>query len=83
MSPTVALVTRLCREAVGGSVEAATQAVEVIDLARRAGDHHLYAVAQQDVYAAVVGRGASAPAHLVDLADALGFAVDEVAARLT
>jgi hypothetical protein len=80
-SPVVDLVTLLTRQAVAGSSSAAEHARSVIDLARRAGDHHLYAVAQQDLYDAIVGRGAGAPEHLRLLGGELGFAVDAVVSR--
>jgi len=81
-TPVVDLVTSLTEEAVAGSSVAAGQAEAVIDLARRAGDHHLYVVAQQVLYDAIVGRGAQVPAPLVRLGEALGLAVDVVASRI-
>jgi hypothetical protein len=81
MSPVVALVTTLTRNAVGGSVADAQQAADVVDLVHRAGDHHLFTVAQQSVYNALVGRGRDVPEHLVSLGAALGLSVDAVTAR--
>lgn len=81
-TPVVDVVTALCRDAVAGSSVAADHAIAVIELARRAGEHHLYAVAQQDVYDALVGRGTAAVPHLMRLGEELGLATSAVVARI-
>ena len=81
MTPVVSLVADLAVHAVAGSVPHAEQAIEVIGLAARAGDQHLYVVAQHTVYDAILGRGRAVPTHLVALGAALGLAVDRVSAR--
>ena len=81
MTPVVSLVADLAVHAVAGSVPHAEQAIEVIGLAARAGDQHLYVVAQHTVYDAILGRGRTVPTHLAALGAALGLAVDRVSAR--
>lgn len=77
MSDAGALVARLASEAVAGSVESARQATEVLDLVRRAGDQHLFVVAQHTVYDALAAGGAITD-ELVALGSALGLAVETV-----
>lgn len=78
MSQAGALVARLATEAVAGSVESARQATEVLDLVRRAGDQHLFVVAQHTVYDALAGEQGPVSSELVALGSALGLAVDAV-----
>ena len=78
MSQAGALVARLATEAVAGSVESARQATEVLDLVRRAGDQHLFVVAQHTVFDALAGEQGPVSSELVALGSALGLAVDAV-----
>jgi len=81
MTPVVALVTRLAEEAVAGNTASAEYAVHLVDLAQRAGESHLYVVAQHRVYDALLGAGRSAPEYLLRLGAALNLAVDVVTAQ--
>jgi hypothetical protein len=82
MGTAVSLVADLAAQAVAGSELHATQAIEVIGLTRTAGEQHLFTVAQQTVYDALVGRGSNVLQWLVPLGEALGLSVDAVTERL-
>lgn len=81
MGTSVALVADLAVRAAAGSQVHAAQAVEVIELTRRAGEQHLFVVAQQTVYDALLGRGREVDEWLARLGAALGLSVDAVTAR--
>ncbi len=78
MSVAGGLVARLVREAIDGSAAAAEQAREVLVLAERAGEHHLYVVPQQMVYDALTDPRRTVTSELVGLGEALGLATDAV-----
>lgn len=81
MGTSVALVADLAVRAAAGSSVHAAQAIEVIGLTRRAGEQHLFVVAQQTVYDALLGRGRDVDRSLASLGDALGLSVDAVTGR--
>ena len=81
MGASVGLVATLAGHAAAGSSLHAAQAIEVIELTRRAGEQRLFVAAQQTVYDALLGRGRDADEALAHLGTALGLSVDAVTAR--